>query len=50
MSGISSERIRIRMEAYDHEVLDRTHGLTLPVINVDVQHGSYILSGPAPDE
>ena len=24
MSGISSERIRIRMEAFDHEVLDRT--------------------------
>ena len=24
MAGFSSERIRIRMEAYDHEVLDRT--------------------------
>lgn len=24
MAGISSERIRIRMEGYDHEVLDRT--------------------------
>jgi small subunit ribosomal protein S10 len=24
LSGISSERIRIRMEAFDHEVLDRT--------------------------
>ena len=24
MTGIASERIRIRMEAYDHEVLDRT--------------------------
>ena len=24
MAGFSNERIRIRMEAYDHEVLDRT--------------------------
>ena len=24
MAGLSNERIRIRMEAYDHEVLDRT--------------------------
>jgi small subunit ribosomal protein S10 len=24
LAGFSSERIRIRMEAYDHEVLDRT--------------------------
>src|SRR5437660_7994859 len=24
MAGFASERIRIRMEAYDHEVLDRT--------------------------
>ena len=24
MAGIASERIRIRMEAFDHEVLDRT--------------------------
>ena len=24
MAGFSTERIRIRMEAYDHEVLDRT--------------------------
>ena len=24
MAGIPSERIRIRMEAYDHEILDRT--------------------------
>jgi small subunit ribosomal protein S10 len=24
LAGFSNERIRIRMEAYDHEVLDRT--------------------------
>lgn len=24
MAGVASERIRIRMEAFDHEVLDRT--------------------------
>jgi small subunit ribosomal protein S10 len=24
LTGIASERIRIRMEAYDHEILDRT--------------------------
>ena len=44
MAGFSNERIRIRMEAYDHEVLDRTaHEI------VDTaQRTAAIVHGPIP--
>jgi small subunit ribosomal protein S10 len=44
LAGFSNERIRIRMEAFDHEVLDRTARQI-----VDTAHGTgAIVNGPIP--
>ena len=44
MAGFSSERIRIRMEAFDHEVLDRT----AQEIVETAQRTGAIVHGPIP--
>ena len=44
MSGLSTERIRIRMEAYDHEVLDRT---AHEIVDTAQRTGA-IVHGPIP--
>ena len=44
MAGFSSERIRIRMEAYDHEVLDRT---AHEIVDTAQRTGA-IVHGPIP--
>jgi len=44
VAGFSSERIRIRMEAYDHEVLDRT---AQEIVETAERTGASV-SGPVP--
>ena len=44
MAGFSSERIRIRMEAYDHEVLDRT---AKEIVDTAQRTGAMV-NGPIP--
>ena len=44
MAGFSNERIRIRMEAFDHEVLDRTAS----EIADTAQRTGAIVHGPIP--
>jgi small subunit ribosomal protein S10 len=44
LAGFSNERIRIRMEAYDHEVLDRT---THEIVDTAQRTGA-IVHGPIP--
>ena len=44
MAGNASERIRIRMEAYDHEVLDRT---AQEIVRTAEQTGAAV-NGPIP--
>ncbi len=44
MAGFSNERIRIRMEAYDYEVLDRT---ALEIVQTAEQTGAKV-HGPIP--
>ena len=44
MAGFASERIRIRMEAYDHEVLDRT---AHEIVDTAQRTGA-IVHGPIP--
>jgi len=44
LAGFSSERIRIRMEAYDHEVLDRT---AHEIVDTAQRTGA-IVHGPIP--
>ena len=44
MAGFSSERIRIRMEAYDHEVLDRT---AQEIVETAERTGTQV-NGPIP--
>ena len=44
MAGFSSERIRIRMEAYDHEVLDRT---AQEIVETATNTGA-VVHGPIP--
>ena len=44
MAGFSSERIRIRMEAYDHEVLDRT---AQEIVETAERTGAQV-NGPIP--
>lgn len=44
MAGFSNERIRIRMEAYDHEVLDRTANEIVDT----AKRTSAIVHGPIP--
>lgn len=44
MAGFSNERIRIRMEAYDHEVLDRT----AQEIVETAQRTNAVVHGPIP--
>src|SRR6266851_4823544 len=44
VAGFSSERIRIRMEAYDHEVLDATANLIVRT----AQDTHAIVHGPIP--
>ena len=44
MAGQANERIRIRMEGYDHEVLDRTAG---EIVQTAQQTGSEV-HGPIP--
>ena len=44
MAGFSSERIRIRMEAFDHEVLDRT---AHEIVDTAQRTGA-IVNGPIP--
>ena len=43
-SNVASERIRIRMEAYDHEVLDRT---AKEIVDTATQTGALV-HGPIP--
>jgi small subunit ribosomal protein S10 len=43
-SNVASERIRIRMEAYDHEVLDRT---AKEIVDTATRNGSTV-AGPIP--
>lgn len=44
MAGTQSERIRIRMEGYDHEVLDRTAG---EIVQTAKDNGADV-HGPIP--
>ncbi len=44
MAGSTSERIRIRMEAFDHEVLDRT---ALEIVETATRTGALV-HGPIP--
>ena len=44
MAGFSNERIRIRMEAFDHEVLDRT---AHEIVDTAQRTGA-IVNGPMP--
>jgi len=44
VAGFSSERIRIRMEAYDHEVLDRT---AQEIVETAERTGAQV-NGPIP--
>jgi len=44
VAGFSSERIRIRMEAYDHEVLDRT---AQEIVETATNTGA-VVHGPIP--
>jgi small subunit ribosomal protein S10 len=44
LAGFSSERIRIRMEAYDHEVLDRT---AQEIVDTAKNTGAMV-NGPIP--
>ena len=44
MAGVASEKIRIRMEAFDHEVLDRT----AHEIVETVQRTGALVHGPIP--
>jgi small subunit ribosomal protein S10 len=44
VAGFSNERIRIRMESYDHEVLDRT---AYEIVNTANQTGA-VVHGPIP--
>ena len=44
MAGFASERIRIRMEAYDHEVLDRT---AREIVDTATRTGANV-HGPIP--
>jgi small subunit ribosomal protein S10 len=44
LAGFSSERIRIRMEAYDHEVLDRT---AQEIVETATNTGA-VVHGPIP--
>ena len=44
MAGFSNERIRIRMEAYDHEVLDRT---AQEIVETAERTGAQV-NGPIP--
>ena len=44
MAGFTNERIRIRMEAYDHEVLDRT----AHEIVETAQRTGAVVNGPIP--
>jgi small subunit ribosomal protein S10 len=44
LAGFSSERIRIRMEAYDHEILDRT---ALEIVDTAKRTGAEV-RGPIP--
>ena len=44
MAGFTSERIRIRMEAYDHEVLDRT---AYEIMDTAKRTGA-VVNGPIP--
>ena len=44
MAGMANERIRIRMEGYDHEVLDRTAG---EIVQTATETGADV-HGPIP--
>ena len=44
MAGFSNERIRIRMESYDHEVLDRT---AYEIVDTAQRTGA-VVHGPIP--
>lgn len=44
MAGFANERIRIRMEGYDHEILDRTAG---EIVQTATETGAEV-HGPIP--